>query len=304
MAAIAYVTDEKMIEFHRCNGSQSMVFWRLSAKNFQDFKQGDLLFFLAKDMLTRQSKEKGLMGYGRLTDIKTMSVSLLWKNYGNKTGYNTKKELVDVITKSSKSKTIPKKINCLLLDNVFFFQSPIYLSQFDFNINSNLESFIYLDKHEGKLTLDILQQASKVGLDFWSGALLGNSEESFNRQLLQYSISTVLENASIDYKINNTYLKKVKKKYFDDKCLWINQSKFCFLKFDKNKELYIIFYSKQNELKDNFYKLMGQILTLKEDIDEEIRLYIISNRIFNDRQKRLLKRLEIEHQYYYGGTDE
>ncbi len=304
MAAIAYVTDEKMIEFHRCNGSQSMVFWRLSAKNFQDFKQGDLLFFLAKDMLTRQSKEKGLMGYGRLTDIKTMSVSLLWKNYGNKTGYNTKKELVEVITKSSKSKTIPKKINCLLLDNVFFFQSPIYLSQFDFNINSNLESFIYLDKHEGKLTLDILQQASKVGLDFWSGALLGNSEESFNRQLLQYSISTVLENASIDYKINNTYLKKVKKKYFDDKCLWINQSKFCFLKFDKNKELYIIFYSKQNELKDNFYKLMGQILTLKEDIDEEIRLYIISNRIFNDRQKRLLKRLEIEHQYYYGGTDE
>lgn len=304
MAAIAYVTDEKMIEFHRCNGSQSMVFWRLSAKNFQDFKQGDLLFFLAKDMLTRQSREKGLMGYGRLTDIKTMSVSLLWKNYGNKTGYNTKKELVEVITKSSKSKIIPKKINCLLLDNVFFFQSPIYLSQFDFNINSNLESFIYLDKHEGKLTLDILQQASKVGLDFWSGALLGNSEESFNRQLLQYSISTVLENASIDYKINNTYLKKVKKKYFDDKCLWINQSKFCFLKFDKNKELYIIFYSKQNELKDNFYKLMGQILTLKEDIDEEIRLYIISNRIFNDRQKRLLKRLEIEHQYYYGGTDE
>ena len=152
--------------------------------------------------------------------------------------------------------------------------------------------------------MDILQQASKVGLDFWSGALLGNSEESFNRQLLQYSISTVLENASIDYKINNTYLKKVKKKYFDDKCLWINQSKFCFLKFDKNKELYIIFYSKQNELKDNFYKLMGQILTLKEDIDDEIRLYIISNRIFNDRQKRLLKRLEIEHQYYYGGTDE
>lgn len=304
MAAIAYVTDEKMIEFHRCNGSQSMVFWRLSAKNFQDFKQGDLLFFLAKDMLTRQSKEKGLMGYGRLTDIKTMSVSLLWKNYGNKTGYNTKKELVEVITKSSKRKTIPKKINCLLLDNVFFFQSPIYLSQFDFNINSNLESFIYLDKHEGKLTLDILQQASKVGLDFWSGALLGNSEESFNRQLLQYSISTVLENASIDYKINNTYLKKVKKKYFDDKCLWINQSKFCFLKFDKNKELYIIFYSKQNELKDNFYKLMGQILTLKEDIDEEIRLYIISNRIFNDRQKRLLKRLEIEYQFYQGGTDE
>jgi hypothetical protein len=304
MAAIAYVTDEKMIEFHRCNGSQSIVFWRLSAKNFQDFKQGDLLFFLAKDLQTKQSKEKGLMGYGRLRDSKSMSVSLLWKKYGNMTGYNSKKELIEAITKSSKSKTLPKKINCLLLDKVFFFQSPIYLSQFGFNINSNLESFTYLDRHEGKLTLDILQQASKVGLDFWSGALVGNDEDDFNKQLLQYSISTVLENAGIEYNINSKYLKKVTDTYFDEDSLWINQARFCFLKFKQDKELYMIFYSKQYELKDNFYKLVGQLLTLKEDIEEDIKFTIISNRRLNDRQKRVLNKIDTTYLYYSGENDE
>ena len=48
MAAIAYVSDDKMLDFHRINGSQEIVFWRLSTKKFSSFQPGDLLFFLSK----------------------------------------------------------------------------------------------------------------------------------------------------------------------------------------------------------------------------------------------------------------
>ena len=40
MAAIAYVTDEKMIEYHRFKGNDTIVFWRLSEKILVILKQG------------------------------------------------------------------------------------------------------------------------------------------------------------------------------------------------------------------------------------------------------------------------
>ena len=90
MAAIAYVTDEKMIEYHRFKGNDTIVFWRLSEKNFSDFKTGDLLFFLAKDNETKQTKEKGLIGYGCYKNSQSMSIDNLFKKYGDLTGYQSK----------------------------------------------------------------------------------------------------------------------------------------------------------------------------------------------------------------------
>lgn len=49
MSSIAYITDSKMIQYHRLNGNRSLNFWRPSVNmNFSDFNKGDLLFFLAK----------------------------------------------------------------------------------------------------------------------------------------------------------------------------------------------------------------------------------------------------------------
>ena len=49
MASIAYITDKKMIEYHRLNGNHSINFWKPSnTKKISDFHNGDLLFFLAK----------------------------------------------------------------------------------------------------------------------------------------------------------------------------------------------------------------------------------------------------------------
>ena len=51
MGSIAYVTDEKMLAYHRLCRNQSILFWRLSNKKFTDFHKGDLLFFLQDQIM-------------------------------------------------------------------------------------------------------------------------------------------------------------------------------------------------------------------------------------------------------------
>ena len=59
MSAIAYITNQEMIEFHRLNGNKTINFWRLgNTKKISFFKKGDLLFFLSKG--TEKGKEKAL----------------------------------------------------------------------------------------------------------------------------------------------------------------------------------------------------------------------------------------------------
>ena len=58
MSSIAYVTDRKMIDYHRLCGNTTMNFWRLSAgKEFTDFHRGDLLFFYTR-MHLKNSRER------------------------------------------------------------------------------------------------------------------------------------------------------------------------------------------------------------------------------------------------------
>ena len=54
MSSIAYVTDEKMLEYHRLCRNKDILFWRLSSrKKFTDFRKGDLLFFFARPLKPR-----------------------------------------------------------------------------------------------------------------------------------------------------------------------------------------------------------------------------------------------------------
>ena len=294
MAAIAYVTDEKMIEYHRFKGNDTIVFWRLSEKNFSDFKTGDLLFFLAKDNETKQTKEKGLIGYGCYKNSQSMSIDNLFKKYGDLTGYQSKNELLEAIKKSNKGKNLPRKINCLLLENVFFFQSPIYLSRLGFELKNNLESFTYLDKQEGKLTLDILKQVENVGLDYWNRMLNEDVESIFYRQLFQYQISTILSNLRIDNKVDNKYRDKICCLYQNVDFRWVNQQKNCFL---KNDILYLIYQTKQQKQNDDYYRMIGQYYLIKEQLKKngiELKINIITNSRFNQIQRDYLKENNIE----------
>ncbi len=301
MAAIAYVTDEKMIEYHRLNGSSSIVFWRFSKKNFSDFNIGDLLFFLSKDSTTKTRKEKGLLGYGRFMGSFTMSMATMWRKYKTKTGYISRKELYEAIDKSNKAKERPEKINCLVLDRVVFFRSPIYLSDLGYNIPINLESFTYLDKHEGKQTLKILEEAKKIGLDLWSSIQGTADETSFNQQLLQYKIATIIESLSIEDEISKRYYKKIEKKHSIDNYLWINNKHIGFINFGKPNTLFYIFQSNIRDSKENYYKMVGQlvhlILYIEQTIDEQIEIVVVSNRELTDSQIKILNKMKVNYIY-------
>ena len=119
MSAIAYVTDSKMLELHRLNNHETMNFWRLSNNvNFSDFGKGDLVFFLSKDKEHKKRSEKGIVGFGRVTDISVASVKTMWERHGIYNGYNSLNEFKEAILRVSKDRKLPSKISSFLLEDV------------------------------------------------------------------------------------------------------------------------------------------------------------------------------------------
>jgi len=191
MSSIAYITDKKMIEFHRLNGNDTINFWRpSSSKRFTDFHPGDLLFFLAKGTERGPLKEKGLIGYGRYTQATKLSFKQMWKSYGLLNGYPTETALKEAILKVSKEKTLAHLFSCVKLSNIVFFQSPVYLSELGLHISSNLESYIYLDK-DNQTTAKVLLKAQSVGIDSWTSVVSQNapSDRVFEEDLIRHILT-------------------------------------------------------------------------------------------------------------------
>ena len=198
MASIAYVTDRKMIEYHRLNGNTSINFWRPTIKRkISDFEPGDFLFFLSKGTEKGRGKEKGIVGYGKFQKAQTLSFNQMWKIYETKNGYSSKEELAEAIVKITKDKMIPKSFSCLYLENVVYFQFPIYLSEFEMTISNKIESYIYIDKNDPSITNQILGKAAEFGVDLWSATL---SDKQENKQSID--IDRVKFNLSEWYTLN------------------------------------------------------------------------------------------------------
>ncbi|MCR5066620.1 MAG: hypothetical protein K6A14_00990 [Erysipelotrichaceae bacterium] len=303
MAAIAYVSDEKMLEYHRFNGSHTIVFWRLSTKKFADFKPGDLLFFLAKDENNRR-REKGLTGYGCFVSETSLSVDTMWKNYGRQTGYNTRWELKEAIEKSNKSDEFPKKIGCLILEKVVFFQSPVYLSALGYELSNKLESFTYLDRDEGEQTLKILNAVREIGLDSWSAMENETmNDELFQQQLVRHQISTILQSSDSERDISPKKAEHIFSVFEEKNPMWINSRRNCFLIRDRINRLYFLYDSTAKTEKENYYKLLGEMIFLKESFrqsfDEEIQIIVLSFADLNERQIKCLNDNQVEYQRVY-----
>ena len=169
MAAIAYITDKNMIDFHRLNGNHTINFWKPStSKKISNLKQGDLLFFLAKGTERGKQKEKGLMGYGKFQKSYTMSFQAMWSKYEIQNGYATRDGLEEAICKVTKNHRLPNMLNCLQLEEVVFFQYPIYLSEIGMQVSNKLESYLYIDKEDLYNTDKILKIANQFGVDVWA----------------------------------------------------------------------------------------------------------------------------------------
>jgi len=205
MSAIAYITDSKMLELHRLNNHKTINFWRPSAKiNFSDFGVGDLVFFLSKDKNQKKSNEKGIVGFGRVKEIKSSSIKNMWDKHGKKNGYRTYDDFKEAIRKVSKDRLLPRKISAFLLDDVIFFQ-PIYLSESGYAISNKVESYIYL--RDDELIFNIFDTAKSSG-DLWS-----NYEELNDIITKQQTIYALNATHKIinDIEINDKQKKKARK---------------------------------------------------------------------------------------------
>lgn len=169
MSSIAYITDHQMMEYHRLNGNRIINFWKPSTiKKISNFKKGDYLFFLAKGTEKGERKEKGIVGYGKLEKMYTMTFSQMWDKFETKNGYPSKEALEEAIMKITKNHEIPEYLSCFQLVEVTFFQAPVYLSEIGMEISNKIESYIYIDKTDVQNTSKILQLANDVGIDMWS----------------------------------------------------------------------------------------------------------------------------------------
>ena len=184
MAAIAYITDSKMLDHHRLNADTTMNFWRLSPTlSFSNFKVGDLIFFLSKDKIHMRDGEKGIVGYGRVESLIVNSVNTMWNKFEQENGYNTCDEFKEAILKVSKDHKLPSKISSFYLKDVVFFQAPAYLSEFGMPISNNVESYVYINPEE--IVIKLLEYA-KDNVDLWSG--VENVCDKIDDEELKYAI--------------------------------------------------------------------------------------------------------------------
>ena len=225
MSAIAYITDSKLLELHRLNAHKTMNFWRLSTKtSFSDFGKDDLVFFLSKDKEHMKKKEKGIVGFGKLENIYTYAPKTMWSKFGNENGYNTYDEFKEAIEKVSKLHVLPKKISSFYLNNIVFFQSPIYLSELGISISNNVESYVYIKPEESVIKL---LEYGKEAIDIWSSSemaikLIENEQLNYSLKLAQKDIG--------DFKLSDTRIKsgnRIMKKIIENNpgCKFIGKSK-------------------------------------------------------------------------------
>ena len=208
-----------MIEYHRLNGNRRINFWKPSSqKKINDFKIGDYLFFLAKGTEKGITREKGIIGYGKLEKVRTLGFEKMWYEYKMLNGYATKQQLAEAIAKVTKDHTIPKSLQCMILREVTFFQSPIYLSEFDITLSKQIESYTYVDKEGTNVTSLILEKAEEFGMDLWS-LVMNDETVDFAIDSTLYEIRRIIEKYNTDFfsereeRFNRLYANKIIKKH-------------------------------------------------------------------------------------------
>ncbi|HET6785412.1 MAG TPA: hypothetical protein VFH18_05275 [Erysipelotrichaceae bacterium] len=293
MSSIAYITDKNMIEFHRLNGNSTISFWRPSAgKRFTDFNHGDLLFFLAKGTELKSTGEKGIIGYGRFQHSVQHSFRQMWNQYGSLNGYETTEDFKEAILRVSKDKILPTSLSSLILNEIVFFQAPVYLSELGMRISNNLESFIYLDKDNPEMTVKILLKANEMGVDAWSSAVSPYApsssvfDDDLARHIIQYRLSNIPNiTTEKETKKQSKYLLEFSKK--EDNLQWIDERKQELVRFnEKGLEIISSVSTSKHSLMERLVYELGKFMLIKQ----------MSHDIPNFNQKTLQYTVLIEHE--------
>lgn len=307
MASIAYVTDKNMIEFHRLNGNHSINFWKPStSKKISSLNSGDLLFFLAKGTEKGKRKEKGLLGYGKFQKSYTLTFSQMWTKYGVMNGYSSREALSDAITKVTKNHKIPDYLNCLLLEEVVFFQYPVYLSEIGMEISNRIESYIYIDKDDMLNTSKILELANDFGVDMWSSLFHDKDETIFMKDAQIQTIQNIYEKIQSSYyrPYDETRLHK-----FIQQCINglhhtqpISNSRTEFISIQQdNINIYLPCIVNSNDFDRKLQFVIGHYMMykgylMKSSYADEIQIILLFNQMISSELKELLDTLQIQYE--------
>lgn len=278
MSSIAYISDEKMLEYHRSCGNRHINFWRLSIKKFERFGDGDLLFFIDKRHVHPQTKEKGIIGYGRARKIRTMSVKRTWTEYEEMNGYQSYQLYKEAILNISKDNVIPKQIQSIELDHVVFFKGPVYLSEVDFELTRNLESFTYL---RNNVAQEFLEKSDRIGIDSWFALMNQNIEINLIYEDIQeQKIRNVLSKINIDW----TYQQEMLLNNIED------IQKIGPLGYRYN-EMKSDIYIPCSSLKNQYYEILGIATWIKKELEDfKFNAYVVMrNTGSHDDQQKYLK---------------
>ncbi len=287
MSSIAYVTDNKIIEFHRLNGNNSINFWRCSNQKFSDFKVGDLLFFLTKERA--KQKEKAVVGYGRCKDISKLGIKQTWDKYKQLNGFNTLKEFKAYLKKNIEEKV--HYLSCIYLEDVVFFQNEIYLSDFNFYIDSQLAGYTYLDKNE-----DITSKILEKGIvDLWSVATGLTDESVIENSRVVHELNTIIDKiGSLKLnKISNRFVKSLYDDLSKDKRL--REDSFEYYRFENDTLIITLpyVYNNKNRL-EKLKELLGHISLIKYYLNMEkidVKFRIVSSLETDEDINKILKEI-------------
>lgn len=255
MSSIAYVSDPRMIEYARSSGLRELNFWRLSMRNFESFSPGSLLFFVDGRYQYNDTKEKGIIGFGRAKQFRKMNAKRMWKEYETKNGYRDYDAFTEAIMSSSKSGEIPKMMQCIELDEIVFFKGPIYLNEIGEELPSQLESFTYLDRDDRGITDQILDLALEVGIDEWYQTLNPSiTLETIKNHQEEQSIRGVLETINHPFTLQQ-------RKLIESARIDFTVNSIGYHKIDNHFEVIL----PCTAIKQQQYSLMGIIAKIKND---------------------------------------
>lgn len=307
MAAIAYITDKNMIDFHRLNGNHTINFWKPStSKKISNLKQGDLLFFLAKGTERGKQKEKGLMGYGKFQKSYTMNFQAMWSKYEIQNGYATRDGLEEAICKVTKNHRLPNMLNCLQLEEVVFFQYPIYLSEIGMQVSNKLESYLYIDKENLYNTDKILKIANQFGVDVWSKVFEQEHTHNFKKDAQIQIIHNIYEVIKSNY--YSTYeearlahfIQDYQKHHTNTQAIRNSKTEFIEIREDR---LWICLPCLINtsEIQKKLQYIIGHYMLYSSYIknsgyEKEIQPFIIFDKEIDEELKRHLHNLQINYQ--------
>ncbi|QIK69092.1 hypothetical protein G7062_01810 [Erysipelothrix sp. HDW6C] len=278
MSSIAYLSDEKMIEFHRSNGNRRINFWRLSTKNFDRFDVGSLLFFIDKRYIHPSTKEKGIIGYGRARDIRTMSVKRTWTEYESLNGFKDYESFEATIKAAAKDDVLPKQIQSIELDHVVFFKSPLYLSEVNFDLPQRLESFIYLLDEGRDVALDLLMKADDLGIDQWFVAMNASIEmDIIYEDIREQTIRNALSKVSVEWtQLQENLTFSIK-----------HASRVGPLAYDYSERVTKV-YLPCSSLKNQFYEIVGMATWIKKELEGvNLEFYVVLKNQVDDFTQRL-----------------